>query len=669
MARQMSDEDLAVILRKAIDHSEHLTDGKLSRERLDVERYYRGELPTPMHKGDSKYVSRDVFDAVDSMRATVLEAFMAHTRIVFFRPERGETVADAKQATEYCRHVFFKENDGEQILYDVLTDGLMKRFSVVKVFHEVTTDHDDYEFENLTPDELTASVEEHENFEFTEAEVTDQGLYTGSFRVENRTERIVCEVVQPEDLLVASRTTSLADAKYVIHRTQMTRSDLLQAGLDKSKVDDLTFASGRDIDQDYQRQSRFEHLDDVIGSEGAYDQSVEEITVYECYIRLDMEKTGISQLWKITFAQGQVLDKEKISRIPFAAFVPLPIPHTFSGENFAASVIPVQNARTVLIRQIINHSLITNNPRLQVLNGTVQNPNELLENRLGGIVNVRRMDGLAPIPQAQLNPFVFNLIQMIDEDKEEVTGVSKLSQGMNKDAISTQNAEGMVEQLISQSQQRQKIIARRFGKFLKDLWLLIYDTAVDHVTEAEFSDATGDYVPVNPKFWNERSTASVELTLSYGELEKEAMRWAEIDQYFSQDPQLQTAYGYDKRYEVIRRSMEKRGIEDIETFLTPPEEYQPPEPGPAEQLQMEAMKAQIEMQKAQAQAMMAKAETDRLKAQADLIRAQADAQRKADQSQLEMAKREIDAHVALEELKLAQQVPDSGKRGIFSPRA
>lgn len=667
MARKIKDERLAAILEKAIANSEHLTDGKLAKERMEVERYYRGELPKPLHSGDSKYVSRDVFDSVDSMRSTVLESFMATNRIVFFSPEKGETVDDAKQATEYTRHVFFKENDGEQILYDVLTDGLMKRFSVVKVYHEVEESVDDYDFEALTADELTAAVEGYEDYEFTEAMTTPEGLYTGTFSVTTTTERIVTETVQPEDLLVSSRTTCLKDAKYVIHRTSKTRSDLLKAGLDKSKVDELSFSTGRDVDMDYQKQVRFEAVDDIISTDDAYDKSVEEITVYECYIRLDYEGTGVNKLWKITYAQGTILDKEEISRMPFAVFVPLPVPHTFFGENFAQSVIPVQNARTVLIRQIINHTLITNNPRLQVLSGTVQNPNELLENRLGGIVNVRRMDGLAPIPQAPLNPFVFNLIQMIDEDKEEVTGISKLSQGMNKDAISTQNAQGMVEQLISQSQQRQKIIARRFGKFLKDLYGLIYHTAVDHVTEAQYVDVTGSYVPVNPKDWIERSAASIELSLGYGEREREGMKWVEMDQYFMQDPMLNAAYGYEKRYEVLRRSLELRGVEDIETLLTPPDQMQPPEPSPMEQLQIQQLQTQIEYQKAQAAAMVSKAESDKMKAEADLIRAKAEAAFKQADIGLESQKFRHEQFIDTEELKIAKTVPE--KKASFAPNA
>lgn len=665
MAERLTDTKLSAILQRAVANAEHLNDGKLAKEREEVEKYYRGDLPLPMHQGDSKYVSRDVFDSVDSMRATILEAFSANHRIVRFRPEKGEGTDGANQATDYCRHVFFKDNDGDDIIYDVVSDGLMKRLSVVKVFFEELKEDEEYEFEALTAEELYMQVSEYDDFEFTETEITDEGLYSGSFKVNKSTKRIGVEVIQPEDFLISSRTANLKDAKYCIHRVSKSKSQLLKEGYPEKKIEKIQFSGFKDMDMDYEKGLRFESVDDVIATDDAYQDAVGEVTVYEVYIRLDVDGSGREKLHRVVYAGGEILEKEPIARMPFAAYVPLPIAHTFFGDNYAKSVIPVQNARTILIRQIINHSLTTNNPRHMVLNGTVQNPNELLENRFGGIVNVRRMDGIAPIGQAPLNPFVFNLIQMIDEDKEEVTGVSKLSQGLNKDAISTQNAEGMVEQLISQSQQRQKIIARRFGTFMRELWYLIYHTAVDYMDDAEFVSVTGEYVEVNPTEWHERKAASVELTLGYGEQGREAQKWVEIDQYFSQDPTLSAGYSYDKRYEVITRAMEMRGIEDVKSFLTPPDQMQPPQPSPMEMIQMEQAKAQIEYTKAQAQAMVSKAETDRIRAEADLLKAQAEAKRMTFESKMEVQEFAHEVFMDTEELKAAKAATD--QKAIFNP--
>ena len=660
---KLSDDELSAILAKAISSAEHLTDGKLSKERENVDLYYRGQLPAPLHKGDSKYVSRDVFDAVDSMRATVLEAFSANQRIVYFRPERGETVEESKQATDYCRHVFFKENTGEQVMYDVATDGLMARFSVVKVFYEEDEDEQEYEFESLTLEELTLELEQYEDWEFVETNQTD-GLYSGTYVVRTEEECIKTETIQPEDILVSNNAPSLKDAKFVIHRQTKTKSFFVKT-FGRKKAEEVNYENNETYDFSWEKQRRFEDVGSIIGQNESYDDSVREAILYEIYIRLDMDGSGRSKLWKIMYAGKTVLDKERVSRMPFAVFVPLPVPHAFHGENFALSVIPIQNARTVLFRQIINHSLVTNNPRQQVLNGTLMNPAELLENRLGGIVNVRRLDGIAAIPQAQLNPFVFNLINLLDEDKEETTGISKLSQGMNKDAISTQNSQGMVEQLISASQQRTKIIARRFGLFMKELYSLIYAVAVDHIDEDEYVDATGSYVPVTPTVWRNRSAASIELTLSYGEQDKEAMKWMEVDAAFSQDPELKPLYGIDKRYAVITRAMEARGIEDTTSILTPPQEVPPPEPDPMMLLQKKQMEVSIDYQMAQAEAMRSKAKIDMMNAQTERMKVMSEAKIDAEMIMLDQERLRNDIFVDEQELMLAAKA--SEQKAVYNP--
>ena len=96
-----------------------------------------------------------------------------------------------------------------------------------------------------------------------------------------------------------------------------------------------------------------------------------------------------------------------MDRKPFIAFVPLPIPHAFFGSNFADRLCATQNAQTVLTRSILDQR-DHQQPRYMVVKGGLTNPRELIDNRVGGLVNVTRLMP-SPMPQAPLNPFVFNL--------------------------------------------------------------------------------------------------------------------------------------------------------------------------------------------------------------------------------------------------------------------
>ena len=111
---------------------------------------------------------------------------------------------------------------------------------------------------------------------------------------------------------------------------------------------------------------------------------------------------------------------------------------------------------SILTRSILDHAIISNNPRYVVTKGGLVNPRELMDNRVGGIINSTRPDAITPLPQASLNPFVFQTLQLLDEEKEDTTGVSRLSQGLSKDAVSKQNSAAMVDEQLAICQCKDK---------------------------------------------------------------------------------------------------------------------------------------------------------------------------------------------------------------------
>jgi hypothetical protein len=650
---KMTDDDLVVAVQRLLHTSNSFAESKLASERREVLKYYRGELPKPTHAGNSKYVSMDVYDSVDSMRAQILEAFSAHQRIVQYAPQGPEDVALAEQATDYCSYVFYRRNSGSKIAYDVLTDGLTARFGVVKVWVESEAGKKE-KFENVTEDELALLIQEG----LEPAEISQDGqLFSGTGRRAGH-KGIRVAPVPLEEVLVSPDATSIEDAD-IIHHTRVSKGWLLKQGYPDRVVDDISESSFPG-DGDAEKEERLAPYQNLYGSQREANPHKVMVDFYECYISIDYDGDGIEELHKIIMAGDTILEVEQVNRKPFAFFVPLPTPHTPFGENFAKFIIPTQNARSVLIRGILDHTIMTNNPRLLVLNGTLMNPTELQDNRLGGLVNVRRLDGIMPVPQSQLNPFVFQTIQLLDDDKEETTGISKLSQGLNKDAISKQNSQGMVEGLINASMTRQKIVARQFGEFLKSLFLLIYDTALEHMDEQEFIEVNGDWVPVDPRGWTERKDVIVDLMLAPSEAAQAAQKYTALDQYFGADPRLALQYGPQQRYEVIKRALKKQGIMDVEAVLLPPEKVEQPPPSPMEVLQMEMAKAQLEQLKAQTQSLMLKNQIDMAKVQGKI---------NLDYAGLELEtvhtlhKMDMDR----QEMAMARAVPDANTRAIVAP--
>lgn len=601
----VSESQLVTLVKKYSQQSATYYSSKLSEERKKVMEYYHGEKPAPSHAGNSKYVSMDVFDAVESLKAVLLETFSAGNKIVSFDPQTDNDVETMRIATEYADYVVHRQNDSYGIFSSVIQDGLMARTGVVKVWWDECYAESEEEFHDISVDqvELLASQEDIEDLEATHDPET--GLFSGTLtRKVDKSQVRYCPVA-PEEFLITSTATSVDEAYFVAHRTRKTRSELVEMGYDKALVYSIDDTDGSDeLNTDPERLARFEDLGTGMLNleEDSDGEATEHLIVVEAYMPIDMEGEGKAELWKITMVGNTILDKEKVDRKPFITFTPIPLPHAFYGSNYAARVIPTQNARTVLVRGILDHTVITNNPRMMVVKGAVTNPKELLENRVGGLVNVTRPDGIAPLPQSGLNPFVFQTIQLLDEDKEEVTGVSKLSQGLNKDAVSKQNSQAMVENLVSLSQQREKIVARNFANhFVKPLYLEVYRLVLLNEKQKKVVRIAGNFVPVDPTEWDEDVTCTVELKLGYNEQQQEAMKYLTIHSTLAADPGNARLYTEDNRYAVFKTALEKVGIKQVNQYLTDPKTLGAPQPDPFKVQEMQLEERKVAVQESVAQ--------------------------------------------------------------------
>ena len=668
---KLEDDEIVAILDSNIRQSIGSFDSDLARERKKVTDYYNAALPKPAHDGNSRYVSQDVYDTVESMKAALLETFSSGSRIVKFAPQGPEDVQLASVCSAYTDFVLFRQNDGFGLFRSVIHDGLVARAGIAKVFWQESSEEDLQEFEGLSQSELDMVLAE-DGVELVESDEDENGLINGVVSSPVSTSQVVVEAIPPEEFLIESQAVSLEKANFVAHRTRKTLSEIRDMGFDEDTLDSIGEShEDVELETDAELLARFDNIGSDRGnSSRGYQDQVRTIMVYEIYINLDIEGTGIAKLHRILKAGNAILEKEEVDRLPFVVFTPLPIPHAFYGSNFAEKLVATQNARTILTRSILDHAMITNNPRYMVVKGGLTNPRELIDNRVGGLVNVSRVDAISPMPQASLNPFVFQTLQLLDEDKEDNSGVSRLSQGLNKDAISHQNSAAMVEQLATMSQQRQKIIARNFAnQFVKPLFHLIYQLVVENEDQQKIIDLSGEYVQVNPSVWDSKRDVMVQLHLGYGEQEAESQKHLMMHQMFSQDPILQGMYQPQNAYALVKDVMEKAGIMNVSDYLTPPDQLPPPQPDPAQEMQMQMAQKQIELQERQTAVAEAKAQVDaqiaQMKIELEQMKAQAQHALQSDNQDLKEQQFKFKQFIDSSELQILRTAEDL--RGIASP--
>ena len=668
--KKLDDDEIAAVLDDCIRRSTGYYDSQISRERKKVMDYYNATLPRPVHDGNSKYVSMDVYDAVESMKAALLETFSSGYKTVRFAPQNADDVMLADVATHYADYIANRQNNLFEVMQTVIHDGLIARVGIAKAYWCQQEETTKQQVEGLTEDELDAMLAD-ENIEIDEVEQDPTGLYSGTLAVTRDTSQVKIEAISPENFLIEPQARSLDDVKFVAERMYMTLSELREMGYDEELLDKIGSGEEYYAETDPEVLARFEEIGSDRGfNANSYQDQVRMITVYECYVELDCEGTGRAELYKVIKAGNVILEKTDVTRKPYIAFVPLPVPHSFWGNNFGTKVVPTQNARTVLTRSILDHAMITNNPRYMVTKGGLTNPRELIDNRVGGIVNVTRPDAVMPMPQASLNPFIFQTIQMLDDDKEETSGVSRLSQGLNKDAISKQNSAAMVEQLATMSQQRQKIIARNFANnFLRPLFREIYQLAVENEDKQKIVDLAGNFVPITPAQWTDRRDVVVEMRLGYGEQEREGQKFLAMHQLLSADPTVAPIYSLEQKHRMLTHIMEQNGIPNAADYLKAPQDIPPPQPDPAQQMQMQMAQKQMEINERQTAVAEMKAQMDaqlaQMKLQLDQMKAQRQFALQSDGMDLKEAQLEHKRFIDTAELEVLKRAEDV--RGIASP--
>jgi hypothetical protein len=645
--KPLTDEQLLSAVRRQAEKGTKFLDSKLSLERQEVTEYYLGRRPFPLREGGSKFVSQDVYLSVENMKAELVETFGAGSQIVQFRPQGPDDLAQAKHATAYCEVAIHQQNDGLLIFQDVVHDSLTARVGIAKVYWDQREDVTGvYRWDRAPIEQAALTLQEPEVRLTRQPKIdtdpeTGQRYITGEFETFTDTSQVVVETVPPEEFIIGGRTRSLRKARYLAHRYRTTLGDLVEDGYDPKLVYSI-MGSDDDLELDEEAlQRELETNGSYLTDDDAEDEAGRMVTVYESYIRIDALGNGTQQLWKVVHCGSTLLEKQRVNDHPFLAFVPQPIPHTFMGDNFAARTINHANTKTTLTRAIIEQAVDATNPRWQVARGGVANPRELIDNRRGGVVNVRDVNSsVAPLPQNPINPFVLQTIQMVDSDREDTTGISRLATGLDKKALSHQNSQGLVEQLTQNSKTRAKVIARNFAlQFVAQLYLKVYQLALENETQERMLEIGGQFVPVDPRTWRQRRSVAVDMTLGYGERDQRVAELADLHKAFEGSPKLSRMYGEQQAFNLWRDTLEIKGIKNITDYLADPSSLGEAEPDPKMMAEVDKLKKETEvmerqqaLREAQVQDQIARenaeAEWRRITGQAELSLKARDAARK-----------------------------------------
>ena len=617
---------IAQMIHEAEKHADDM-----SKDRIRAVEYYQGVMrDTPSDKGKSQIVSRDVRSVIKKVLPSVVRTILGNEVVTEYQPMNEGDEEGAEQATDYVNHVVLPECDGYRAIEDAIHDALLLRNGILHVYFEEKTEAKVSSHTGL-PDDAFAELVDSEDVQVLEhterqemVEVPPQMGPDGmpipgpsmmpvtvhDLKIKRMVQKrdIRAAAVPRERFLIHPDAVSLDDSALTGSKTQVRRSDLVAMGYDKDLIFGLAIG---DEDDDYERDERR----DAVTNTDETHRANELVDYYDLYVRFDEDGDGIAELRHMCFAGGtgekNLLMNEEADEVQFVDLKILSQPHQWEGISLFDDTHDIQRVKTVLLRQTLDNLYWQNNPQPTVQDGAIVNMDAVYNPEFG--LPIRTKPGMDVRTALGFNqvPFVaaqsFAMLDYMDNEAQERTGVNDASSGLAPDALQnmTAKASAMIEQAgIGQTELMVRTIAEGLRKFFR----LILKLVVKHQDVPRTVRLRGEWVQYDPRSWNSDMDCTVNTGLGAGTRERDMQM---VQFILGMQEKLLASLGPvdnpfvspDNLYASLQKLVQAAGMKTPDMFFTKPD----PEKIAAKAKAM-AEQPSPEMMKVQAQAEAKKAE-------------------------------------------------------------
>ena len=667
--QQMTDESLISIIDREVGSGG--LNGELEDQRRKALDYYNGEPFGNELEGRSSVVSTDVMDVVEWSMPILMRIFGSGDEIGRFEPQNPDDVEAAEQATDYCNYVFFRQNDGFKLLYDVMKDALLSKTGIFKIVWKEDEEVERESYEGLSDEEFqllvmddAVEVVEHTAIggdasiqveSMDEEAMIDSSIMSESIPPEHNVTimrkvnsgKVDIEVVAPEEFFISRSARTIDEANFVCHRTRYTVGQLIELGFDDAE--EYVSESDQRFDQEYIARNFLDGTSSNMQQDGdESDPSMREIWIDEAYIRCDWSGNGITEIRKVWKTGDRIILNEEVDAIPFTNICPLPMPHKFYGFSIADNVMDLQLIKSTLWRNILDNIYHLNNGRFECLDGRV-NMDDLLTNRPAGVVRVKEMGAVRRLDAPDIGKSPYEMLNYIDTVRDSRTGITKFNQGLDANVLQQTTATAYMQQMQS-SQARIELIARVFAETgISSMYKRIYELLQKHSDKSKVVMLRNKWVDVDPASWKKQCDFTVRVGLGNGNRDQNLVH---LQSLVAIQEKIIAAGGMGllvtpkNVFNTLKEIGMNMGLKNIEEYITDPDEgqaqgQQQQEDPEAGKQQVEAMKVQVDMQKLKLEAKKLEIEEEKLKFEEQKLMAEMQMQR--EENQLKSAEMQMEA--------------------------
>lgn len=409
------------------------------KERYEIyyadKEYYRNKFPILSKTSD--LVSTDVADTIEWALPSLMKVFTGSDEVITIAGVTEEDDNKAETMQELLVYQLQRQNKFFPILYNWIKDSLITGLGIIKCYWERT--------EGYTTEQAKLNNEALQALIQTGVEVTDiQGpdIY-GDFDVTYQSPYYVKNAPKIENILISEfiyspDAKSLDEANFVAHKRTVTMSYL------REREAQGVYANIDDIKVDKFKGSSYDPIDEVVGDNYVditqeEQKARQEVVIYECYTKIDINGDGILEDMIITICGDTIIRMEQnyMGRHPFFAISPTKDPHRiWVKRSYAELIGELQDLKVALTRQIMQNVALTNDPKM-LLDETAINIDDFVQGRK--VVRMKAGHSLhevaMPMPVTPLSPQTFTFLEWVEGQKENRTGITRYNQGLDANSL------------------------------------------------------------------------------------------------------------------------------------------------------------------------------------------------------------------------------------------
>jgi hypothetical protein len=603
-------EDIESFVTFLTEEESKAEDNTLEQERVNAIEFYNGEPFGDEEDGRSQVVTRDVAEVVDGMVTALLETMISGDKVVEFdcpepeqqpqvqpgqpQPPKQPTVAE--QATAYVMREFHQGQPGYAFLHDWIKAGLLEKTSVAKV---CVVQQPPRRVEMQVSAEGLAMLAQQDVQPVAAEQQPD-----GSFAVavlEPQPPRFRDYVSPNEETRIAQDARALdEECVYLGFARQVSLSELARRGF---VVDDIA-DDATTYDSDMLAQAR--NTNSSIFVDSSRTGANRKVWYHEEYSLYDFDGDGIAERLLSHRVGNQVLRNkdgslaiEAIDDHPGVVWCPFPMQHRIVGQSLADKVMDIQRTSSVLMRQALDNIYQSNAPRWSLNEQSIGDTtiDDLLTVRPGGLVRWRGSAEPKPIEVPFVAAPAFEALEILRGEKESRTGITRLNQGIDADALN-KTATGTA-MMMQAGQQIELYIARNFAEAFARLMLKKYQL-IRKFGRPLLLKIDGALVNVDPRTWPEVMFTKVRVGLGSGNKDQRVQARTDVLQMMSvaMDKGLRIV-SEENVYNMLKGVITDGNLGHVNDYLTDPATLGPPDPKPDPKSQEVQAKAllQAEQQK------------------------------------------------------------------------